>query len=92
MSKMYLFLFSKGGAFMCFIESILTFISDGISTLKDTIHGRYGLQTEDIRKMREDIFSNQSSPADDKKKLQNDRLAVRGDFRRAFTKITTGNH
>lgn len=56
MSKMYLFLFSKGGAFMCFIESILTFISDGISTLKDTIHGRYGLQTEEARKMREDIF------------------------------------
>ncbi len=91
MSRTYILLFSKGGAFMCIMNEIKAFVANGKRTFNDAAKRRYSMQTDDVIELRKEIFGRVTSRNDDLKALQHDRRNISADIRIAFDKLVLNN-
>ena len=71
---------------MNIIKYIILFITEGVSSLKNASNRQYDIQTEGVRKMREDLFTEGQTFATDKTSLKKDWKNVFGDMRAAYNK------
>ena len=65
---------------------MILFLCGGFSTFRRASHGCYDIQTDVVRKMRDDLLADDISKVTDKSKLRADISKVVGDFRSAYDK------
>lgn len=76
---------------MCIINEIKSFVSNGAETLRKASKGRYDLQTDELKKMRRELFETSSGRADDAAKLRQDKENISHDVRVSFNKLVINN-
>lgn len=69
-----------------FSESFFT-IARGLFMIGKSANGRYENESEDIKEIRNQVFS----PKSDGENLRNDQTLIKNDARKAFNKVITQN-
>jgi len=77
---------------MCIVNSVISFMRNGVITLRSASHCGYGVQTEAMKQLRDEVLNGvASSSADDGRNLRKDRRNIEADVRRSFNKIILSN-
>ena len=76
---------------MGIINVIKSFVSNGAETLRKASKGHYDFQTEDVKKMRRELFDKTSGRVDDAVNLRVDRDNINHDVRVSLDKLVLNN-
>ena len=72
---------------MRMLKEIKNIIVSGVRTMLQASRGRYGSQSSEIQKIREELLNAPSTPVDDMRNLNGDRQKIYHDIRVSFNQI-----
>lgn len=76
---------------MCTIKEINHIVINGIVTFRKASRGRYSVHSDEVNKLRKELFEVESQPSDDRRNLRKDRKAIEMDVRISFEKYKAKN-
>lgn len=77
----------KKEAFMCIAKNVTRFLKNGANVLREASRGEYSRESEDVTRLKHEMFS----VSDDKTKLRKDKENVTRDVRNAWEKLKLTN-
>lgn len=69
---------------MCIIKDIRHFIRNGALVFSDASRGKYRNHSEEVARLKDEIFSCESNRSDDKRNLVSDRWNIEKDVRKSY--------
>lgn len=75
---------------MCIVKELVRFLENGSKVLRDASSGKYQKESEDITRLRQELFDTNSNQSD-RQKLKQDRNAIEKDVRKTWEKLKTSN-
>ena len=72
---------------MCIVKDVARFLKNGSNVLREASRGEYSRESEDVTRLKHEMFS----VSDDKAKLRKDKENVARDVRNAWEKLKLTN-
>lgn len=76
---------------MCVISEIKYFVANGFRTFRSAACGNYNGESDAVKAIRQEMFSQPSGRAADKMNMRRDRMMVSRDIRFSFNNIVAAN-